>query len=101
VLQIAPEWVLAEHGSAMEFNADDFRRRVEWAQISGRAADAVCPSGQYRHDWDPHHVHIEPVLHRAKAGDTVQGELVVENVLPRKRKLRVTLQGRGMTADQT
>jgi len=101
VLQIAPEWVLAEHGSAMEFSADDFRRRVEWAQFSARAADAVCPSGQYRQDWDPHHVHMEPVLHRAKAGDTVQGELVVENVLPRKRNLKVTLQGRGLTANQT
>jgi glyoxylase-like metal-dependent hydrolase (beta-lactamase superfamily II) len=101
VLEIAPEWVLAEHGSAMEFNADDFRRRVEWAQISTRAADGVCPSGQYRHDWDPHHVHIEPVLQRATAGGTVQGELVVENVLARRRKLAVTLQGRGLTADQT
>jgi glyoxylase-like metal-dependent hydrolase (beta-lactamase superfamily II) len=101
VLQIAPEWVLAEHGSAMEFNAEDFCRRVEWAEISARAADAVCPSSQYRHDWDPHHVHIEPVLLRAKAGAMVQGELVVQNVLPRKRKLVVTLQGRGLTADQT
>jgi glyoxylase-like metal-dependent hydrolase (beta-lactamase superfamily II) len=101
VLQIAPEWVLAEHGSAMEFSADDFRRRVEWAQVSGRAADAVSPSSQYRHDWNPHHVHVEPVLYRARPGETIHGELVVENVLARKRKFTVTLQGRGLTADQT
>jgi glyoxylase-like metal-dependent hydrolase (beta-lactamase superfamily II) len=101
VLAIRPEWVLAEHGSAMEFSEADFRRRVDWARQSGQAADALCPSGRYRHDWNPHHVHIEPVLHRAKAGTTLEGELVVENVLARTRKLSVTLEGRGKTADQT
>jgi hypothetical protein len=101
VSQIAPEWVLAEHGSAMEFNAEDFQRRVEWAQVAARAADSLCVSGQYRHDWNPHHVHLEPVLHKGKPGATLVGELVVENVLSRKRKLSVTIQGRGRTADQT
>ncbi len=101
VLEIAPDWVLAEHGSAMEFSAEDFRRRVEWAQTGACAADAMCPSGQHRHDWSPHHVHMEPLLHKAKPGATLEGELVVENVLGRKRNLTVTLQGRGKTADQT
>jgi glyoxylase-like metal-dependent hydrolase (beta-lactamase superfamily II) len=101
VLQIAPDWVLAEHGSAMEFNADDFRRRVEWAQTAGRAADSLCLSGQHRHDWSPHPVHLEPVLLKAKPGATIAGELVVENVLGKRRKLQATLQGRGKTADQT
>jgi glyoxylase-like metal-dependent hydrolase (beta-lactamase superfamily II) len=100
VLRIAPDLVLAEHGSAMEFNADDFRRRVEWAQTAARAADALCVSGRYRHDWDLHAVHLEPVLHRTKPGGTVEAELVVESVLPRKRTLRVTLAGRNVTADQ-
>jgi glyoxylase-like metal-dependent hydrolase (beta-lactamase superfamily II) len=100
VLEIAPDWVLAEHGSAMEFSAADFRRRVEWAEVSARAADAVCVSGRHTHDWDPHHVRIEPVLHRARAGQTVTGELIVANVLPQKRTLSITLQGRGKTADQ-
>jgi glyoxylase-like metal-dependent hydrolase (beta-lactamase superfamily II) len=101
VLELRPDWVLAEHGSAMEFSAEDFRRRVEWAQVSARAADAVCPCGDHRHDWDPHHVRVEPVLLRARAGQTLSAELVVANVLGRKRRLNVTLQGRGKTADQS
>jgi glyoxylase-like metal-dependent hydrolase (beta-lactamase superfamily II) len=101
VLDIAPDWVLAEHGSAMEFNADDFRRRVEWAQLAARTADALCVSGQYRHDWDPHHVHLEPVLHKVKPGATIAGDLVVENVLGKARKLRIFLAGRSKTPDQT
>jgi glyoxylase-like metal-dependent hydrolase (beta-lactamase superfamily II) len=101
VLAIKPEWVLAEHGSAMEFSDADFRRRVDWARESGRSADTLCPSGRYRHDWNPHHIHVEPVLHRAKPGASVKGELVVENVLGRARKLSITLEGRERTADQT
>jgi hypothetical protein len=85
----------------MEFSADDFRRRVEWAETAARAADALCVSGRYRHDWDPHAVHLEPILHRTKPGATVEGNLVVESVLPRKRTLRVALAGRHVTADQT
>jgi hypothetical protein len=34
-------------------------------------------------------------------GETITAELVVENVLPKKRTLRVELQGRGKTADHT
>lgn len=95
VLEVAPEWVLAEHGSAMEFNADDFKRRVAWAQESGKAADALCVTSDHRHDWNPHHVRVEPVLRKVKAGEAVTVQLVVENVLATKRKLRVRL------ADQT
>ena len=101
VLAIKPQWVLAEHGSAMEFDEADFRRRVDWARESGKAANALSPSGLYRHDWGPHRVHIEPVLQKARPGATLKGELVVENVLARARKLNVVLQGRGRTADQT
>jgi glyoxylase-like metal-dependent hydrolase (beta-lactamase superfamily II) len=101
VLSIKPDWVLAEHGSAMEFSEEDFSRRVEWAREAGKAADALSPSGRYRHDWNPHHVRVEPVLQKAKAGSTVKGELFVENVLGKPRKLTVTLQGRGRTDDQT
>ncbi|MGL4552621.1 MAG: MBL fold metallo-hydrolase [Gemmataceae bacterium] len=89
VLTLAPEWVLAEHGSAMEFNRDDFHRRVEWAVAGAKSADALCVSGTHRHDWTPHAVRVEPLVHRGKLG----GELVVENVLPRARKLRVWLDG--------
>lgn len=100
VLRLAPEWVLAEHGSAMEFSEADFKRRVEWARIAGQAADALCVTGDHRHDWNPHHVRLEPILLQTQAGKTVTADLVVENVLDRKRTLTVTLQGQGKTADQ-
>jgi glyoxylase-like metal-dependent hydrolase (beta-lactamase superfamily II) len=101
VLKARPDWVLAEHGSAMEFNAEDFRRRIEWGKVSAKAADALCVSGDHRQDWGPHHVRFEPVLQKAKAGETAKGWLVVDNVMGRKRTLMVTLEGRGLTADQT
>jgi glyoxylase-like metal-dependent hydrolase (beta-lactamase superfamily II) len=101
VLNLKPDWVLAEHGSAMEFNAEDFRRRVRWGRVSARAVDALCLSGDHRQDWNPHHVRVEPVLHKARAGEAVKGTLVVDNPLGRRRKLAVTLEGRGLTVDQT
>lgn len=101
VLDISPDWVLAEHGSAMEFNAADFRRRVEWGEAGARAASAVCLSGDYRHDWNPHHVRVEPLLQLVAAGTPVRAELVIDNVLGRARTLRVSVAGRGRFADQT
>ena len=84
----------------MEFNAEDFRRRVRWGRACARAADAVCVSGRHRHDWDPHAVHVEPVLQQAKPGATLKGTLVVGNALGRPRKLTVTLEGRGLVPDR-
>lgn len=101
VLDAAPEWVMAEHGGPFEFNAEDFRRRVEWGKVSARAADVLCLSGNHQHDWNPHRVHVEPLVHKAKAGDTVKATLVVTNLLAAKQKLSVTLEGRGLTKDQT
>lgn len=101
VLSIAPDWVLAEHGSAMEFSAADFKRRAEWARVSARAADALCVSGDHRHDWNPHHVRVEPVWLKGRPGETLTVELVVENVFSKQRTLTVTLDGRGKTKNQT
>jgi glyoxylase-like metal-dependent hydrolase (beta-lactamase superfamily II) len=100
VLDARPDWVLAEHGGAMEFSAEDFRRRVQWGKECARAADAISPSGSHRHDWDPHRVHVEPLIHKAKAGENVKAALVVGNVLPRRQKVALTLEGRGYFADQ-
>jgi glyoxylase-like metal-dependent hydrolase (beta-lactamase superfamily II) len=101
VLDAAPEWVLAEHGGAFEFNAEDFRRRVQWGRESAKAADAVCVSGSLRRDWDPHRIHVEPLVQKARAGATLKGTLVVSNPLAAAEKLTVTLEGRGLTADQS
>jgi glyoxylase-like metal-dependent hydrolase (beta-lactamase superfamily II) len=100
VLDARPDWVLAEHGGAFEFNAEDFRRRVQWGKASARAADAICVSGSLRNDWDPSRVHFEPVVQKAGPGDTVKGALVVANPLARKVKVTVVLEGRGLTDDQ-
>ncbi|MFO0879401.1 MAG: MBL fold metallo-hydrolase [Gemmataceae bacterium] len=101
VLSVAPEWVLAEHGSAMEFSEADFKRRVQWGQAGVKAANAVSPTGRYEHDWNPHHVRIEPVLQRVRAGQTVNAELCIDNVLGRKRTLTVQLEGRGKLSNAT
>jgi glyoxylase-like metal-dependent hydrolase (beta-lactamase superfamily II) len=101
VLDAAPDWVLAEHGGAFEFSAEDFRRRVKWGKEAGKAADAVCVSGDVRYDWDPHRVHVEPVVQKAKPGDEIKATLVVGNPLGRKETVGVALQGRGLTKDQT
>lgn len=101
VLDAAPDWVLAEHGGAMEFHAEDFRRRVQWAKVSATAADAVCISGNHRVEWDPHRVHFEPLIQKAKAGETIKGTLVVSNPLQRGEKITVVLEGRNRADDQT
>lgn len=98
---LAPEWVLAEHGGAFEFNREDFRRRVAWGEAGAKAADALSPSSNHRHDWDPHRVRVEPVVFKARPGAMLKGVLVVSNPLARGRKLTVTLEGRGLTPDQT
>jgi glyoxylase-like metal-dependent hydrolase (beta-lactamase superfamily II) len=100
VLDLRPAWVLAEHGGAFEFNAEDLRRRVRWGQAGARAADALSPSGTHRHDWDPHRVRVEPILFKARPGDTLHGKLVADNALDRARSLTVVLEGRGLAPDQ-
>jgi glyoxylase-like metal-dependent hydrolase (beta-lactamase superfamily II) len=101
VLDAQPDWVLCEHGGAMVFNAEDFRRRVAWGQAAAKAADAISPSGSHLHDGDPHRVHVEPILHKARPGVTLAASLMVANPLPRTQALTVTLVGRGLVPDQT
>lgn len=100
VLDLAPEWVLAEHGGPFEFSAEDFRRRVLWGEEGGKVLDALSLSGDHMCDWDPHRVHVEPVIHKAKAGAMVKATLVVNNPLREKADFRVILQGRGLTKNQ-
>jgi glyoxylase-like metal-dependent hydrolase (beta-lactamase superfamily II) len=101
VLDLAPEWVLAEHGGAFEFNAEDFRRRVQWGRDGAKAADALSPNGHHLYDWDPHRIHVEPVVQNAKPGATLKWALVGTNQLPGRHVMPVTLEGRGLTPDQT
>jgi glyoxylase-like metal-dependent hydrolase (beta-lactamase superfamily II) len=100
VLDARPEWILAEHGGPFEFNEEDWKRRARWGEVSAKAADAVSPSGNHRHDWDPSRVHVEPVLHRAKPGATLKAVLVASDILRQPQKLEVVLEGRGQAADR-
>jgi glyoxylase-like metal-dependent hydrolase (beta-lactamase superfamily II) len=100
VLDAAPDWVLAEHGGPFEFNAEDFRRRVAWGKVSAAAADALSPSGNHRHDWDPHRVHIEPLVHKVRPGGTIKATLAVANPSQTARTLTITLDGRGFFSNQ-
>jgi glyoxylase-like metal-dependent hydrolase (beta-lactamase superfamily II) len=101
VLDIAPEWILAEHGGPYEFNAEDYRRRVKWGEASAVAADKIAVSGSHRRDWDPNRITAEPVLHKSKAGGTVKATLKVQNPGPNADRVSVTLEGRGHVADQS
>jgi glyoxylase-like metal-dependent hydrolase (beta-lactamase superfamily II) len=101
VLDAHPDWVLAEHGGAMEFSAEDFRRRVLWGKECSQAADAICISDNHRRDWDPHRIHIEPVIQKAKPGEALHATLVVTNPLSRQQQHKLKLDGRGCIANQT
>lgn len=101
VIELAPEWVLAEHGGAFEYNAEDFRRRVTWGEAAAAACDALSPSGDHRHDWNPHRVHVLPVLQKAKPGATLKITVALDNVLKHTDHVVLTLEGRGFFADQT
>jgi glyoxylase-like metal-dependent hydrolase (beta-lactamase superfamily II) len=81
VLAVSPDWVLAEHGGPYKFDAEDFRRRVRWADAATAAANAVCPSGMLEQDWNPHRVRVEPVRVAARPGATVRCKLVIANAL--------------------
>jgi glyoxylase-like metal-dependent hydrolase (beta-lactamase superfamily II) len=101
VLDANPEWILAEHGGPYEFNAEDFRRRVQWGEACAKAADAICVSGNHRRDWDPYRVQIAPILHKIKPGSTTKVTLMVAGSGEKPEKITVSFAGRGLTADQS
>lgn len=100
IADIKPEWVLAEHGGPFEFNAEDFRRRILWGEGAGKALDQLSPSGTHLIDWDPHRVHVEPIVQKAKAGAKIESTLVASNPVGGMAKFKVTLEGRGIVKDQ-
>ncbi len=99
VLDLAPEWVLAEHGGPYVFNAEDYRRRERWGAAAAKACDALSPSGSHLRDWTPHRVSVEPVRLTAKAGDTARVTAHVDGIGPREDAGTLALRGRGVFAD--
>jgi glyoxylase-like metal-dependent hydrolase (beta-lactamase superfamily II) len=101
IARLRPDWVLAEHGGAFEFSAEDFSRRARWADAAAAAADALSPSGQHRFDWDPHRIAIEPALESVRpAGGRRRFELVINNPTDKRDVVDFRLVGRGMFPDQ-
>jgi glyoxylase-like metal-dependent hydrolase (beta-lactamase superfamily II) len=98
VLKLAPEWVLAEHGGPYVFHTEDFRRRVRWGEAAGKAADAVCVSGNHLRDWNPHRISVEPALVMAKPGGLVRATIRVGNENP--DSVRIRFEGRGIVRDE-
>jgi glyoxylase-like metal-dependent hydrolase (beta-lactamase superfamily II) len=101
VLDARPEWVLAEHGGPFEFSAEDFRRRVQWGMEAAKAADALCVSGNHLADWNPHRIHVEPLIQKVKAGEIVMRTLVVSNPMKKLAKQSIALNGRGLIDNRT
>jgi glyoxylase-like metal-dependent hydrolase (beta-lactamase superfamily II) len=94
VLDAVPDWVLAEHGGPFEFSAEDWRRRIAWAEAAGKALDALSPSGRHLWDYNPHGVRVEPLVSKAKAGGEVAVELILENDRTRPGKIEVAWEGK-------
>jgi glyoxylase-like metal-dependent hydrolase (beta-lactamase superfamily II) len=104
VLEIAPEWVLAEHGGPYIFNAEDYRRRVKWGEAAGKACDALCGTGEvnmHLRYWTPHRVTVEPVLQTARPGGEVAVKVRLNELGGVDPGATVVMQGRGLFADQT
>jgi glyoxylase-like metal-dependent hydrolase (beta-lactamase superfamily II) len=101
VLEATPDWILAEHGGAFAFSAEDFRRRVQWSRETATAQDGLSPSVHHRHDWNPTRITVEPMLQTPAADGSLKAELIFENPLPRPLTLRVELQDRGLVSPFT
>lgn len=87
ILAMKPEWILAEHGGAMAFDANDFDARLRWAREATAAADALSPSGDHRRDWNPHRARIEPVIVRVRPGDVCPMALAADDSLAGSNQL--------------
>lgn len=90
VLKARPDWILGEHGGACAFNEEDWKRRMAWGQAAASAADALSPSGNHRHDWDPHRIHLEPFVVKGKRGENVEVKLATSNPLNKGMAWRVS-----------
>lgn len=76
IIRMKPSWVLAEHGGALEFSAEDFAARLAWAKEAGAAADALSASGDHTRDWDPHAVGFSPTVMTVAAGEEFTANII-------------------------
>ncbi len=90
MIDIRPQWVLAEHNKAFWFDDREWRLRVRWAEQAAEALDALSPSGDHRYDFNPHVFAAYPLITRAAEGAV---ELRVDN--PFDEPMRVEYRVRG------
>lgn len=100
VLDLAPEWVLAEHGGPYVFSAEDYKRRVKWGEAAGKACDALCVSGRHLRDWTPHRVTAEPVL-QTPQNDTITVTFTLAGTGAKAEEVTLRVLGRGVFNDFT
>ena len=96
ILAAKPDWILAEHGGAFAFNAEDFQRRARWADAAAEAADAISSSGDHAWDWDLHRVRVQPHLVEVAAGRRSEATLVLTNPSLKVRHFNVRLMRAGI-----
>jgi hypothetical protein len=101
VLDIAPEWILAEHGGPYVFDKEDYRRRLRWGEAAAKACDALSISGDHLRDWTPHRVTVEPVVQAAKPGDEITVRVTLSESDRNDPGATITLRGRGLFTDHT
>lgn len=89
ILALKPDWILAEHGGAFVYNAQDFENRRNWALHAAKAADGLSPHDDHRFDWDPQRMRIEPVVCRSPAGRQVDCWLELTNPLLEKQSYTI------------
>ncbi len=98
LLDIKPDWILAEHGGPYEFDAEDYRRRVDWGTAAHAAASGVCVASEPQLDWNPNAVSVIPYCQRAEAGVEVKIRIEIASGLKVKQLL---IRGRGLFPDET
>lgn len=99
ILEMRPDWILAEHGGAFEFNVEDFRRRRDFAVRAGDLADRLSPRGDHRIDWDPQRIRIEPLICDAVPGARIRCRVAVDNPLDKEARYVVQI-GRDSVVSQ-
>ncbi len=90
ILKLKPDWILAEHGGAFEFNVEDFERRRDFALRAAEVADRLSASSRHEADWDPQQIRIEPLISRVSAGQEVSLKLIATSAPNRAATLKAT-----------
>ena len=86
MIDIHPDWVLAEHQRPFYFNEQEWRYRIDWAEQAEAALDALSPSGNHRYDFNPHVFGVYPLI--SSAGPV---ELRIENPFHRPMAVEFTV----------